>query len=473
MAMDCIGTPGGVRAEPGSFRDRTARVFYRDGQVFRGLSELALRNWLKLDGTRFFHELVGQGKVVATEQVEDPTLDPGGEWAGVLRHATIPFVSYPYEWCFGMLREAALLQLELIAAALGEGMTLKDASAFNVQWDGHNPVFIDIPSFEVIDPGSPWVGYEQFCQLFLYPLMLQAYHDIPFHPLLRGRLDGIDAATCWAMLSRTDLFRAGVFKHVVLQSKAQTRFRDTPGNVKNELRDAGFSTELIRANVRGLIKVVRRLSWAPSESGWVSYTDCTHYDPGAREAKTAFVRHVLATERRNLVWDLGCNTGEYSLLAAEHADLVIAMDTDHQSVDRLYRRLLRGPDNILPLVGNLADPSPALGWNGLERKTLEDRGKPDLVICLALIHHLVIRANIHVDELINWLGDLGADLVIEFVEKTDPMVRRLLQNKDDLYADYDRPNFERLLATRFLVERTETICEGNRTLYHARGRVQP
>lgn len=471
MAMDSIGTPCGARVEPGSFRDRTARVFYRDDQVFRGLSEPALRNWLRLDGTRFFHELVDQGKLVATELVEDPTLDPDGAWAGVLRHATIPFVSYPYEWSFGMLREAALLQLELIEAAVDEGMILKDASAFNVQWDGRRPVFIDIPSFEVIEPGSPWVGYEQFCQLFLYPLMLQAYHDIPFHPLLRGCLDGIDAATCWAMLSRPDLVRPGVFKHVFLQSKAQMRFRDTSGNVKSELRDAGFSTELIKANVRGLIKVVRKLSWNPPESGWVSYTECAHYDSVARESKSAFVRRALVAERRNLVWDLGCNTGEYSLLAAEHADLVIAMDTDHQSIDRLHRRLSSGPDNILPLVGNLADPSPALGWKCMERKTLEERGKPDLVIFLALIHHLVIRANIHVDELVNWLGDLRADLVIEFVEKSDPMVQRLLQNKEDLYADYDRINFERCLAMRFEIDRTAAICDGNRTLYYATNRA--
>ncbi len=414
---------------------------------------------------------VERGKLVSTELIGDPSIHQDGQWAAVLRHGAIPFVSYPYEWPFGMLRDAALLQLELVAAALDENMTLKDATAFNVQWDGSQPVFIDIPSFEPLDPGTPWVGYEQFCQMFLYPLMLQAYRGISFHQLLRGRLDGIEPSDCWGMLSRRDLLRPGVLKHVFLQSKVQARFRDREGDIKGELRDAGFGAEMIKANIRGLTKVVGKLDWTPAESGWVNYGRCTHYDDQARQAKGTFVGQALAARHWPMVWDLGCNTGRYSRLAAEHADLVVAMDADHQCVDRLYESQRgEGSRRILPLVANVADPSPALGWRGLERKTLEQRGRPDLVICLALIHHLVIGANIHVDELVGWLADVGADLVIEFVEKSDPMVQRLLQNKDDIYDDYDRANFERVLAASFEVERSETIAGGTRKLFFARNR---
>ena len=181
--------------EPGSFRDRTSRVFYQDGAVLRGLNAHAAQEWEVLQTKSFFQQFMAEGKIVRTEQIEPTDASPdagqGDEpWAVILTHQAIPFISYPYEWPFSMLQAAALLTLDLQAAALQADMTLKDATPFNVQWSGSQPVFIDIPSFERLQPGEPWVGYRQFCQLFLYPLLLQAYKDIPFQPWLRGNLEG-------------------------------------------------------------------------------------------------------------------------------------------------------------------------------------------------------------------------------------------------------------------------------------------
>ena len=458
--------------EYGSFRDRNARVFMRDGSVFRGLNQQASAEWDALAETRFFRRFSADGRLVATEKVESPaaTNDPE-RWVSFLRHERIPFVSYPYEWCFGMLKAAALLQLDLLLAALDEQMILKDSSAFNVQWVGAEPVFIDIASFERLSPGDPWVGYRQFCEMFLCPLMLQAYKDVSFNAWMRGSIDGLGPSDCSRLFSLRDLLRPGVLKHVFLQAKLEARYAGTERNVRDDLRKAGFAKELILANVRGLRKLVARLDWRRRESEWSEYVDCGHYERVDQQKKVDFVRDVVSTKSRRLVWDLGCNTGTFSRLAAEGADYVVAQDGDHLAIERFWRDLsAEGNRKILPLVNNLADPSPALGWRGRERQALEQRGTPELVMCLALVHHMVITANVPMREFIDWLASLGGDLIIEFVTKDDPMVHTLLRNKHDNYDDYDLEFFERCLAENFEIGRREPLCEGRRIMYHALAR---
>ena len=462
--------------EPGSFRDRKARVFYRDDAVYRVLNEEALKDWEALAATQFFGEQQALGQIVGTERVGDEaalTAADRAPWAAVLRHDRVPFVSYPYEWPFGMLRDAALLHLELLSAALTEGLMLKDSSSFNIQWQGCAPVFIDIPSFERMEPGTAWAGYRQFCEMFLYPLLLQAYRGVSFRPWLRGSIDGIDAESCLALMSLRDYLRPGILKHVVLQAKMKARYADTSLDVKDELRTAGFPVELIQANIRHLQKVIRRLPVPAGGSEWSEYVDTGHYDAADQERKEAFVREAVGSRRR-LVWDLGCNTGLYSAIAAKSSDYVVALDADQMSIERLYRRLAQeGCPNVLPLVGNLADPVPDLGWRGLERRSLLRRGSPDLVLCLALIHHVVISANIPLREFVEWLADLGADLVIEFVSKQDQMVEKLLRNKADIYTDYEREYFEECLRSRFELAREIELMGGQRVLYFARNLQAP
>ena len=183
--------------DPASFRDPAARVLRRDGQILRYLTSAASRDWVSLSSTKFFKAFTASGRLVATKPTTSPQAPPLSDpWVTVLRHQTIPVVSYPYEWCFSMLQDAALLQLDLLLASLDEGMTLKDSTPFNIQWVGAQPVFIDIGSFKVADPAEPWTGYRQFCEMFLYPLFLQAYKDVPFHPWLRGSLEGVEARHC-------------------------------------------------------------------------------------------------------------------------------------------------------------------------------------------------------------------------------------------------------------------------------------
>lgn len=465
------------RLDTGSFRDREGRVFYQDGRVYRALSGRAFEAWRALDQTRFFKRLADDGKVVATKTAslsaeELASLSPPGvtsTWVAALEHERVPFISYPYEWSFSMLRDAALLQLELLDEALAEDFVLKDSSAYNVQFQGARPVFIDIASFEKLPEGDPWVGYLQFCQLFLYPLLLSAYRDLPFQPWLRGSIDGITPEDCNNLMSWRDRLRSGVLVHVYLQAKLQAGNANSDKSLRSDLQKAGFKKEMIVHNVRSLKKLVSKLSWNRTSSEWGDYATENTYDRENRQIKEGFVSTVAAERPWKMAWDLGANTGTFSRLVAEHAEYVVAFDIDRLAVERHYQHLkAEGPGNILPLISNLADASPPLGWRHQERKALTERGHPDLVLALALIHHIVITANIPLPEFVAWLASLGSHLVIEFVTKDDPMVAKLLRNKEDIYHDYEQPVFEACLEEHFEIVRRQAVQDGLRTLYYAR-----
>ena len=291
---------------------------------------------------------------------------------------------------------------------------------------------------------------------------------MPFQPWLRGSLEGIEPEHCLQLMSARDYARPGVFTHMYLKARAQARYGHTQRDIRAELRGAGFEARLIKANANSLYKLVQRLTWNCERSTWSHYASQSPYQAADAERKAAFVRQIVSSRRWTLVWDIGCNTGIFSRIAAEHACYVVALDADQVAIERFYQALKADRHTkILPLLANVADPSPNLGWRGSERKPLQERAKPDLVLCLALAHHLVISANIPLGDLVDWLADLGADVIIEFITKSDPMVQVLLHNKEDQYADYEQEYFERRLSSRFTIARQETLASGNRILYHA------
>lgn len=390
----------------------------------------------------------------------------------MLRHEPIPFVSWPYEWTPGMLRDAALLTLDVTLEAIEHDMSLKDATPYNVQFKGPRAVFVDVGSFEQLTPGEPWAGYRQFCMQFLYPLMLQAWKGVPFQPWLRGSLEGITPTQMRGLISFRDRFRKGATLHVVAHSRLDRKYSErglTGGEVKQELKRAGFGKEVLKANVRKMRKVVESLEWSPPKSVWTQYREIATYTGDEDQAKMDFVRKACAeTPGLGLVWDLGANDGRYSRIAADHASYVLAVDVDESTVELLYRDLKAdATDKILPLVMNLTDPSPGIGWRNRERKPFEERGKPDLVFALALLHHVSITGNVPMREIVDWLRSLDTGLVVEFMTREDPMVKKLLSAKRVEHADYDQPFFEQLLSERFDVRAQERLPSGTRILYHA------
>ena len=458
-----------VTLEPGSFRDRTARVFYHDGKIFRGLNADSAQGMARAVGHELLSPIVGHRRDRGDRAARFASLPATSEqWAGVLEHERLPFVSYPYEWSFEMLRDAALLQLDLVLAGLDEGIGLKDASAYNLQWKGASPVFVDVASFYKRAEGEPWVGYRQFCQMFLYPLLVQAYRDVPFQPWMRGNIDGMDAEVCLNLLSARDYARGGVLAHVYLQAKAQKAYNATTRDVRKDLSKAGFDKRIIKANAERLRALVAGLQWKPKQTTWSDYLKCGHYEASDAEQKRAFVREAVHTRDWTLAWDIGCNVGVFSRIAADRAKYVVAMDADHLAIDKLYQALKsERVANILPLIVNVTDPSPNLGWRNLERKRLDERGRPDLVLALALIHHVVIGGNIPMAEFVEWLKGPRWRSRHRVRDAEDPMVVTLLRNKEDHYADYNEDVFERELAARFRIAKRQPLGSGTRIMYHA------
>lgn len=457
-----------VAFDPGSFRDRSSRVFIRDGRVFRVLDAESLATWRRAYAQPFVRQMVSQHQIVGTcevpaEECAAFALPPGV--AGVLEHVRIPFISYPYEWSFAMLRDAALLHLRLLTESIRVGLILKDASPYNVQFVGKRPVFIDIGSFTHHSPGEPWLAYRQFCELMLFPLLLQAYRGVHFQPILRGELEGISARQFLQWLRLRDLFRPGVFTHGWLQAKLEQHTQALPTSTVHDLETSGFKTSFIEHLLRKLTRLVERLHWQPPRTQWTNYDDSLPHVAEDRQSKCAFVRKVCDLRPRDLVWDLGCNDGRFSMIAGARATTVVAMDEDHACVDRLYRSA--DSPNVLPLCMDLANSSPAMGWRGRERKRIEDRGRPQLILCLGLIHHLVISANIPLAEFVNWLASFRAEVILEFPSKKDRMVQALLRNKRDQYDDYSRESLEEEMRRHFEIGLCESLPSGERTLYHA------
>ncbi|MGD8384155.1 MAG: hypothetical protein PVF89_01990 [Lysobacterales bacterium] len=454
--------------DAGSFRDRDGRVYHFEGRVFRGLSEPALAAFRDLQAKPFYQRLSAAGKLVGSREVaaKDNPLpaDVTGRWAGFLEHDRIGVISYPYEWTFSMLKAAAGLQLELVEQAVSNGYTLKDATPYNIQFVKQRAVFIDLASFEPLGEGEPWVGYRQFCEMFLFPLLLQAYKGCDFQPFMRSAINGVDVQTAAALFGFRDRFRKGVLTHVWLQAKLDRRLGGSSENMRSSLKSAGFNRELILANVRKLQKLVRGLAWDASGSEWGDYSEFHNYSDTDHALKEAFVREAVAAEKPATVWDIGCNTGQFSRIAAAACTQVVSMDIDHVAVERLFLDRSTA-DNILPLVQNIADPSPNWGWRNRERSELASRTRPDMVLCLALIHHVVITANIPLAEFIDYLAGLTDKLVIEYVSRRDDKVKTLLRNKEDKYSDYSRESLQRELTRHFNVVRESDVNNGDRTLF--------
>lgn len=463
------------RAEPGSFRDPLSRVFLSDADVLRAFTEQGWAEHEAVAASAFFTELTGSGDVVGTHPADAGVLAAlPGEWAGVVRHDRIDPITYPYEWTFEMLRDAALLQLDVTRRAISEGFITKDATPFNVQFRGTRPVFIDVGSFERLEPGSPWPGYRQLCEQFLNPLVLQAIGGLPFQPRLRGSLRGIAPSEVAPLIRGRSRLDRRLLVHVVLHARAERKHAaDDPKAMTDELRRAGFGPAVLDAQLRNLERTITSLRWQRSDSEWSGYGDRAHYSDADLSAKEAVVEATSSDLRPQLVLDLGANDGRFSRVAVgAGATQAVAVDSDAVVVDLLYRELrAAGEERILPLVVDLADPPPAQGWRHAERRSFTERMRPDLVLALAVVHHLALTDTVPFEGIVEFLSDFGAPLVVELPHRDDPMVQLLLSRKrDGLFDHYDTGRWESALDARFVVDEKVELPSGRRTLYRCHPR---
>jgi len=443
----------------GSFRDPAGFVFKKGGGLYRQVNSCFRDEYEHLMGSGLYEELIDRGLLVSHEETDMQGL--GSQAYMVVKPDIIPFISYPYEWSFGQLQAAALATLEVLRVSLDYGMILKDASAYNIQFKGYSPIFIDTLSFRFYQPGEPWVAYRQFCQHFLAPLALMSHIDARLGLLLRAHLNGIPLDLTTKLLPWTTRLQSGLLIHLHLHAERSNR-QLKADEAKRGSMDKKAMLGLIGSlstTVKGLKPLKRSTEWVDYYKDQPSYKTLAHKD--------AVVEGMAKRFSPATIWDLGANTGRYTWLAAKTGATAVALEGDGACAQALYEEsVARRSTTVLPLVMNLVNPSPALGSECTERRSLFQRGPADLVMMLALLHHLVIRNNLPVCSVARMVGSMGRSAIVEYIPPTDPMAKQMLAGRDPRAVHgYNQQTFERDFSEYFVISHSVQIESTQRRIY--------
>jgi ribosomal protein L11 methylase PrmA len=446
-----------------SFRDPSGFLFSRYGVLYRQVNRAYADDFSRLIESGLYAKLVKAGLLIPHTEVDDAPAEPSLAFK-VIRPERVAFISYPYEWSFSQLKDAALATLSIQKRALKAGMSLKDASAYNVQFVNGKPILIDTLSFEVYQEGKPWDAYRQFCQHFLAPLALMSHTDIRLGQLLRVYIDGIPLELASRLLPASTRLNFGLLTHIHLHASAQTRYADA--DVKSTAPKGGMSRNAFIGLIDSLEGAVKKLAWKPSGTEWGNYYEITNYTDSAFAHKKEIIAGWLTKITPASVWDLGANNGEFSRLASTADIPTVAWDIDPSAVEQNFLRIKSEKEqNLLPLLLDLTNPSPALGWANEERDSLAQRGPVDAAFALALIHHMAISNNVPLPRVADFFAGICRWLVIEWVPKSDSQVQKLLRTRKDIFDQYTREGFESAFGTRFHIREVMDVRESERRLY--------
>lgn len=446
--------------DPASFRDPSGFIFSFSGKQYRLVSHVYQQDYDFLFSSGLYEKLVSHGYLVPHEETSIPLPENYNPYK-ILLPKQLYFISYPYEWCFSQLKDAALLSLKVQKLALEHGMTLKDASAYNIQFDNGHPLFIDTLSFTQYN-GSPWGAYRQFCQHFLAPLTLMSKVHISLSQLFRSFIDGIPLDIASAALPLWTWVQPAFLHHIHLHSKSQKHF----GGKQVTLHKTKISKKALFGMLDHLHSTIMRLRWQAEGTEWGDYYNDTNYTDEAEEAKKNILIKITEEVNPQNVWDLGANVGVFSRLASNKSIPTISFDIDPAAVEKNYKQVVKaGETNLLPLILDLTNPSPGIGWDNKERLPLIERGPVDMVYALALIHHLAIANNIPLEKTAAFFAKLCKYLLIEFVPKSDSQVQRLLSTRVDIFSEYSEVIFEKVYARHFTIVQKKPLMGSERTLY--------
>jgi len=456
--MRDLKTGGGVSS---SFRDPSGCLFYQDGLLYRRINIIYKNDYDHLMNSGLYKALVDAQLLIPHREAEINKAESGGAYKVILPQQ-IPFISYPYEWSFSQLKDAALTTLKIQKIALEFGMSLKDASSYNIQFIKGRPVLIDTPSFERYQRQRPWTAYRQFCQHFVVPLALMGLTDIRLNQLLRIYIDGIPLDLASALLPLSSRLNLFLFTHLFLHAKAQRHFGGkTINRDKHRMGDLSF-----KGLIDSLESGIRSLKWLPQDTEWAGYYGDTNYSSEAFGHKKELVAEFIDRARPGNVWDLGSNVGIFSRIAADRGIETVSFDADPAAVEKNYLHTLKdGEQNVLPLLLDLTNPSPDMGWENKERESIFRRGPADMALGLALIHHLAISNNVPFHMIARFLSRICKSLVIEFVPKSDSQVQRLLSAREDIFADYTKDSFEGAFKRDFIIQECVKIRGSQRSIY--------
>ena len=450
------------RVLPASFRDPSGFVFQRNGILFRQINQSYREEYERFMSCGLYRILTEKGLLVPHVEVAEPP--PRAELAyKVIRPEPVAFVSYPYEWCFSQLKDAALATLQIQKLAMKHGMALKDASAFNILFSGSRPVFIDTLSFDDYSEGKPWIAYRQFCQHFFAPLVLAGMKDSRLIRLLSLFTDGIPLDLASRLLPNRSSLKMSVLTHIHLHSKAQDRYQDRR---QKPAPKRGVSKMGLLGIIDNLESAIKRMTLKRKKTVWGDYYDETNYSTEAFECKKRVVGEFIESILPQTIWDLGANTGVFSRIAGQKGIPTVAFDSDPEAVEQLYGECRKkSQEKILPLIMDLTNASPAIGWSNQERMSLLERGPVDMAMALALIHHMAIGNNVPMAGIAGFFSRICRFLIIEFVPKQDSQVKRMLSSREDIFDTYNIETFEREFSRDFDMLNSVEITGSARTLY--------
>ena len=445
-----------------SFRDPGGTVFVHEGTLCRQINDSYRCNYEHLMKSGLYRKLSEAGCLISHSEEQITPIFPQESFC-VIVPQKVPFISYPYEWCFSQLKDAALCTLKILQESISYEMTLKDCSAFNIQFIDCTPVMIDTLSFEKYHEGAAWRGYRQFCQHFLAPLLLMSSKDVRFGQLFRNHIDGLPLNFASGLLSTSSWFRPSTLIHIHMHAKLQKKYASD----KSEKMEKKVSRTSLLGIFDNLHTTITGLSHdLSSENTWSDYYDTFSYTEQAFALKKTTICEILSQLSPKSLWDLGANDGTFSRLAQQKGATAVSFDNDHSVVEKNYRfNQSNNIKGILPLYLDLTNPSPSCGWAHKERMSLEQRGPVDCVLALALIHHLSISNNVPFELVAEYFAGLCQNLIIEFVPSDDPQVQGLLKTRDNVFGWYTEENFERAFTSKFSIKRKQNLCDCSRVIY--------
>lgn len=445
---------------PSSYRDPSGYIFEAGGEIYRQVNNIFKEDFDLFIKNGCYDNLMKKGLLISHQNIlTNLTGDPN--WHTTIKPERIGYISYPYEWPFDMLKDAALLTLQLLKESLAYGFILKDATPFNIQWHKGKLIFIDTLSFEKYKEEGPWAAYRQFCESFLSPLLLMHYTKKPMHELLLAWPDGIPLSVTKSLLPRRSRFSLHTYLHIHLHSAVSQK----KNNTNNKILKLPKQKLLNLAN--SLEGLIRKLKPPGTKTTWDKYYDEAAQRGGYLEKKKEiFLGWITEMPGLKNCIDLGANDGEFSRLLSENATSVVAVDFDANCINRLYNQIKKtGLQKIQPLIMDLAKPSPAIGVNNNERGSFVSRAKFDLALALALVHHLAIGKNMPLTLIAQFFSKISEKLIIEFVPIEDEKVQEMLANRKNIFNEYDELHFEKSFSRYFKIVKKEAIPGSRRGLY--------
>ena len=452
--------------EKGSFRDPAGKIFYKENRVLRKVTRKGLKRIKFLNENGIIAKSIEKKLLINTIEYKSWNENKINSESLIFEHSKIPFISYPYEWSFSQLKTAAIHHLDFHLFLLELNATLIDSSAFNIQFIGSKPIFIDLLSLKKYEEGEHWIGHKQFCENFLNPLLLRSKKGINFNNWFKGNLEGISTSDLNQILSFFDKLSYNIFIQVYLLNKLEVRSKLKKNlNVNKKLKNK-FPKKSFISMLKQLRNFIHSLSPKKSFSYWDSYSDVNTYKKNEEIKKIQCVENFCKKYKFKTIADLGCNDGFYSALALKNrCDYVVGFDYDLNSIEKAFQKSIREKLNFLPLYFDASNPSSNIGWNEKERKGFKDRAEFSGIIALAFEHHLAIAKNIPLEQVVEWLMNLAPRGLIEFVPKHDITINKMLELKGDIFPNYNEDNFRKVISQKGKILSTTKISESGRIIY--------